>query len=240
MWSTYASDHLLVMQLGPNASASQVYSAMCTDAASGHTTYPIESNAEELVSHYNGWSFGDSSEFTGFIGENCPSTTTTTSSTSTTYPTYGLSGYGATIVAWDKFHSSDPKYEGFPAYGPIISTPEGPTPQFIEVQNDGTNITQFIEVLPDGTSLASAKQIVLESLPFDAVAQSFDVSYQDGSCGFWNLISQSLVAAGQGGANGSVSIEMAYDDSNGAPHYEPSNVNTLTFEAGTNDSSSTC
>lgn len=37
-----------------------------------------------------------------------------------------------------------------------------------------------------------------------------------------------------------VSIEMAYDDSNGSPHYEPNNVNTLTFEAGTNDSSSTC
>ena len=109
VWSIYASNNLLVMTLGPSASASQVYSAMCTDSASRHTTYPIESNAEQLVSHYNGWSFGNSSEFAGFIGTNCPSTTTTTSSTSTTYPTYGLSGYGATIVAWDKFHSSDRK-----------------------------------------------------------------------------------------------------------------------------------
>lgn len=121
------------MQLGPNTSASQVYSAMCTDAAAGHTTNPIESNAEQLVSHYNEWSFGGDSEFTDFLGENCPSTTTTTSSTGTTFPTYGLSGYGATIVAWDEVHSSDANYEGFPAYGPIISTPEGPTPQFIEV-----------------------------------------------------------------------------------------------------------
>jgi hypothetical protein len=237
VWSIYASDHLIVMQLGPNASASQVYSAMCADAAGGHTTNPIESNAEQLVSHYDGWSFGGASEFTDFLSENCPATTTTTSSTGTTFPTYGLSGYGATMVAWDKFHSSDGNYQGFPAYGSIISTPEGPTPQFIGVMHAGNQITQFIEVLPTGTSVASAKQIALQSLPYDSTPLSFYVSYQNGSCAFWNLSSPTLTAAGMGA---DVTIEMAYDDSNGAPHYEPNDINALTFEAGSNDSSGTC
>jgi hypothetical protein len=71
-WNDYASNHLLVMGLGPGATASEVYSAMCSDTAAGHTTNPIESNAEELVADYNGWSFGNDSEFTEFLGENCP------------------------------------------------------------------------------------------------------------------------------------------------------------------------
>lgn len=172
-----------------------------------------------------------------------PPTTTTSApppTTTSTGPSNGLTGYGATIHAWDEAHSSDGKYEGFASYGPTVSTPEGPTPQFIAVQNDGSNIISFIESLPDGTSLAAAKQIALESLPSDTLPQSFVVSDQNGSCGFWNLTSQTLATAGQGGAGGSVSIEMAYDDSNGSPHYEPNNINTLSFEIGINDSSGTC
>jgi hypothetical protein len=71
-WNDYASNHLLVMGLGPSATASEVYGAMCSDTAAGHTTNPIESNAEELAASYNGWSFGDDSEFTEYLGENCP------------------------------------------------------------------------------------------------------------------------------------------------------------------------
>jgi hypothetical protein len=148
-----------------------------------------------------------------------------------------LTGLGATLGAWNNAHQQDSKYQGFPAYGPAVSTPEGPTPQFIEIMEFGTQITQFTEVLPGGTSLSSAQQIALTSLPADAVPQSLVASDQNGSCQFWNLSSQSLAATGQSGA---ITIEMAYDDSNGSPHNDPNNMNTLTFEFGTNDSSGTC
>jgi hypothetical protein len=101
----------------------------------------------------------------------------------------------------------------------------------------GQQVIQFIQVLPDGTSLASAQSIALTSLPADVVPGAFDVSNQNGSCGFWNLTSQTLSAAGFSDA---IVIEMAYDDSNGAPHYKPNDINTLTVEGGTNDSSGTC
>jgi hypothetical protein len=167
-----------------------------------------------------------------------PTTATVPPTTATsTAPSNGLTGFGATVSSWDASHTSDPSYEGFPAYGPTVSTPEGPTPQFIEVQSAGGIITQFIQVLPDGTSLSSAMSIAMQSLPPDSSPSSFVQSNQNGSCGFWNLSSQMLAAAGE---SSGITIEMAYDDSNGAPHYEPNDINTLTFESGTNDSSGTC
>jgi len=74
-WNDYASNHLLVMQLGPNSSASQVYGAMCSDSAAGNTTNTIESAAEQLTSEYNGWSFGNESKFLDYLDENCPPST---------------------------------------------------------------------------------------------------------------------------------------------------------------------
>ena len=67
-WNYYAANHLAVMSLGQSATASQVLSAMCSDTS----TNPIEENAEQLVSHYNGWAFGNDTEFTEFLSQNCP------------------------------------------------------------------------------------------------------------------------------------------------------------------------
>lgn len=160
-----------------------------------------------------------------------PPTTTTTAPPPPTY-----SGFEATITSWNTGHSQDANYQGFPAYGPTVSTPEGPTPQYISVQNDGARIDQFTEVLSNGTSLSAAEQAVREDLPSDVVAVSLDISDQNGSCAFWNLQSSTL-----GGLdNAHVVIEMAYDDSNGSPRWVPGNVNTLTFEEGANDSTGTC
>jgi hypothetical protein len=67
-WNYYAANHLAVMSLGPSATSSQVLNAMCSDTS----TNPIEENAEQLVSHYNGWPFGNDTEFTEFLAQNCP------------------------------------------------------------------------------------------------------------------------------------------------------------------------
>jgi hypothetical protein len=170
-----------------------------------------------------------------------PATTTTT----TNPPAPTLTGYGATLAAWKGSHVKDANYVGFPAYGPTVSTPMGPQPQYIEVQDDGTRITQFIESLPEDTPLSTAQTDVLEAMPSDTVAGALDIANQGQSspgesCAFWNLQSPTLAAVGAGGANGEVVVEMAYDDENGEPTYRPNDINTVTFEVGANDSSGTC
>jgi hypothetical protein len=63
-WRTYATNNLLVMVQPRGASEYQVVQAFCSDLAAGHTTLPIEQSAEELATHYNGWSFGGDSAAT--------------------------------------------------------------------------------------------------------------------------------------------------------------------------------
>jgi hypothetical protein len=168
-----------------------------------------------------------------------PAPTTTPSPTTAVPPT--ITGYGATLSDWKATHTRDSDYESLPAYGPTIQTPGGPTPQFIEVQDDGQRIIQFIESLPEETSLADAQKDTLAQLPTDTVPGPFDVSNQNGSCAFWNLTSPALAAVGAGGGGiGAVVVEMAYDDSNGEPTYRPSDINTITIEIGRNDSTGTC
>jgi hypothetical protein len=78
--------------------------------------------------------------------------------------------------------------------------------------------------------------IARQNLPPDVVVTSF-VQSKNGSCGFWNLTSQMLAAEGQ---SPGVVLEMAHDDADGAPTYNPNNTNTPTFETGANDSTGTC
>lgn len=51
------------------------------------------------------------------------------SAATTTLPAIDkLTGWGATLAAWNANHKRDADYEGLPAYGPMVATPEGPTP----------------------------------------------------------------------------------------------------------------
>ena len=88
--------------------------------------------------------------------------------------------------------------------------------------------------------MSAAQSATLAQLPGDTVRGALDISNQNGSCAFWNLSSATLAAAGGGGNNGEVVVEMAYDDSSGFPTYRPSDINTITIEAGQNDSTGTC
>ncbi len=63
-WQVYATNNLLVMEQPRDATEQQVYQAMCSDIASGHTTDPTEESAEELAAYYNGWSFGEDQSLT--------------------------------------------------------------------------------------------------------------------------------------------------------------------------------
>ncbi len=75
----------------------------------------------------------------------------------------------------------------------------------------------------------------MANLPSDAVAQSLNVSHSStlyssaSGCAFWNLSSAEL---GTDFGNPLVEVEMAYDDSSGAPFWRPNDVNTLTFIFG--------
>jgi len=149
---------------------------------------------------------------------------TGTGSGATTTAPSGLTGYEATNAAWNATHTKDPDYDGLPAYGPIVQTPEGPTPQFINITSDGKQIINFIEVLPDNTSLTEAQAAVMADLPRDAMAQSLNISHtaafqgESSSCAFWNLRSATL---GTDTISPYVEVEMSYNNSVGAPYWRP-------------------
>jgi hypothetical protein len=149
-------------------------------------------------------------------------------------PGSSLTGFGATVASWNASHTKDANYAGLPAYGPTISTPQGPSPQFVQVTVQGGVISQYIEVLPNNTSLAAAKRAALANLPSTAVAKSLVVT---SSCAFWNFTSSAVASAL--GSN-QVAVEMAYDDASGSPYWEPNNVNTLTFQTGRGETSDVC
>ena len=67
-WNYYETNRMAVMSLGPSATASQVLTAMCSQPS----TNPTEENAEQLVAAYNGWAFGNDTEFSEFLIQNCP------------------------------------------------------------------------------------------------------------------------------------------------------------------------
>ncbi len=149
-------------------------------------------------------------------------------------PASSLTGFGATVAAWNATHKKDANYAGLPAYGPTISTPQGPSPQFVQVTVQSGRVSQYIEVLPNGTSLATAKKAALANLPSTAAAKSFVVTT---SCAFWNFTSNAVASAV--GSN-QVAVELAYDDASGSPYWEPNNVNTLTFQTGRGETSDVC
>jgi hypothetical protein len=149
-------------------------------------------------------------------------------------PSSDLTGFGATIGAWNAAHKMAGSYAGYPAYGPLIKTPQGRIPQFSEVQTTDGRVTQYIEVLPNNTSLRAAMKAARANLPSTAAAKSFVVTT---SCAFWNLTDDALRPAL--GSN-QVAVEMAYDDTSGSPYWMPGNVNTLTFQTGRGDSTDVC
>lgn len=155
-----------------------------------------------------------------------------------------LTGYGATVAEWDTKHTKDRDYEGLPAYGPTLSTPEGPTPQYIGVQIDGHRVIQYIETLPSGTSLAEAKALVIPNLPPDAVAQSFVIDTTgspDGqSCAFWNFDSAILRSDPNDFLFPEIAVELAYDNEVGAPYWRPNDINTLSFLQGVQSATDVC
>ncbi len=149
-------------------------------------------------------------------------------------PASGLTGFGATVAAWNSAHPKATTYAGLPAYGPTVSTPQGRSPQFVQVQTQDGRISQYIEVLPNNTSLAAAKRAALANLPAGAVAKSFVTTT---SCAFWNFTSDEVDTAL---GSPQIAVEMAYDDSSGSPYWIPGNVNTLTFQTGRGESSDVC
>jgi hypothetical protein len=149
-------------------------------------------------------------------------------------PSSNLTGFGATTAAWNAVHKSAGSYAGLPAYGPLFSTPQGKSPQFVQVQIQNGRISQYIEVLPKNTSLVGAKKAARANLPASAVEKSFIVTT---SCAFWNFTSDEV---GTALGSNQIAVEMAYDDASGSPYWLPNSVNTLTFLTGKAQSTDVC
>jgi hypothetical protein len=61
-----------VLGLGPQASAQQVYQAMCSDYQNVYGTRPITESAEQLAQAYYGWTFAGNSPLAEFESLGCP------------------------------------------------------------------------------------------------------------------------------------------------------------------------
>jgi hypothetical protein len=149
-------------------------------------------------------------------------------------PGSNITGFGATVSAWNGAHKQTHNYAGFTAYGRTISTPQGKTPQFTEVMTDSGRITQFIEVLPKNSSLATAEKAALAQLPSGTAPKALVVT---GSCAFWNLSSATLQSAV---GSPFVAVEMSYEDASGSPFWLPNTVNTMTFQTGKGQGNDVC
>jgi hypothetical protein len=80
-------------------------------------------------------------------------------------PRDGLTGYGATVSAWQSVHGTSVSgYTKGTVYGPVVR--DG-THRYFGVQADA-RITMYERAFPRTTSLAEARRIVLEDFPSDA------------------------------------------------------------------------
>jgi hypothetical protein len=179
------------------------------------------------------------------------STSAPPTSTSTTVPPTtnntgiqdSLTGYGATTSTWGRLYGRDSDFLGFPAYGPTFQTPSGPWPEFTHVESGNNGVIFiYLQSLPADESIGAAKADVMKEVPPDSVAGEFLVVTQGQlpgqSCAIWNF--QSATLASLNAPSSAFSVEIAYDDSGGAPHYDPTRINALTFTSGLSDSTSAC
>jgi hypothetical protein len=149
-------------------------------------------------------------------------------------PASSITGFGATISAWNGAHKKVANYAGFPAYGREVSTPQGKVPQFTQLMTESGRVGQFIEVLPPNSSLADAERAALAQLPPGTAPQNLVVT---SSCAFWNLNSATLQSA-----LGSpfVAVELSYEDASGSPFWLANTVNTMTFQSGKGQANDVC
>lgn len=84
-------------------------------------------------------------------------------------PADTLTGYGATVAAWDRTHRADPSYAAGSAYNPDPSLPpaNGRTAdQYVAVQPLGGRVTDYTRNLP-ATSVSGAETIIAGEFPAD-------------------------------------------------------------------------
>lgn len=74
-WQLYAGHpgtYPELFRLGPFASPTQVYSAMCSDYHDVFGTNPLTISAEHLAGAYYGWRFAGNNPVTDFTANGCP------------------------------------------------------------------------------------------------------------------------------------------------------------------------
>lgn len=140
----------------------------------------------------------------------------------------GITGFGATVPAWNANHTRDPKYSG-PVYNPDPAAPSGDDYDAVMFENDRV-LGYDMRFANEPISEARAK--VAAELPPDAKVVTFEV--QGSVCAFELLSSaklgKSLGTKAIGDPTGAVLVEYgsgAADDS-----YDSDSVNEALFSLG--------
>jgi hypothetical protein len=160
-------------------------------------------------------------------------------------PPNRLTGFGAPLKRFAAEHPPTSRYLGAKSFGPLIASPSGPVPEFTIDGFAGSLMTNFLRSLPENTSNSRALTMIKTQLPPDAVMTSqFGADSnastaipltQSGppgvSCEIVAYHSATLARL-QIGNDGDMFVELAYDGSDLAPTWKPTNVNTASYELG--------
>lgn len=140
----------------------------------------------------------------------------------------GITGFGATVAAWDATHRPDARYDPGSAFDPTpgLGPDERHDAKYFAVQA-ADRVTTYSMRLPRGSSLAEARAAALAELPPDGKA--LWTAARD-TCAQLELRSQALANAL--GGTGMVFVEVSTETAAGDVGYSPKNANELFVTLG--------
>jgi hypothetical protein len=148
----------------------------------------------------------------------------------------GLTGFGATVAAWDAAHSADTSanLQAGCCFDRVKGLGYGARDRFILVSGDSGIIDGYEENFAEGTSIGRAKKIVAQSFPSDMTTmweRKLRTCYQ------WQVTSPTLAsilgAPKIGEPSGDVFIEFDSDNASLHPTYLADDVTDATVGLAT-------
>lgn len=146
-------------------------------------------------------------------------------SPSPTPVTDGITGFGATIAAWDATHAADTRFAAETAYDPTpgLGPDQEHNAKYFGVVA-GDRVLSYSERLPHRSRFADAKAAALAELPPDA-----KVVWTRTRTGCAQMELRSATLGQAIGARGRVYVKVVTETRTGGSRYNPKNADELIF-----------
>lgn len=172
-----------------------------------------------------------------FALSGCSSTSTASTPTIGASAKNEVTGFGATLSAWNAHHTADTSGDFIPGccYNPDPNLKSwGGNFRYTDVVTDNGIVTGYSLNLPAKTTLTDAKTAALAELPVDAQISFF--YSQNGSATLETTsktLKPTLSDPHIGDANGSVDFVFCSVANDGSFGYNPTNINSIWVKLGT-------